>query len=106
MAVLAFGLNHTTVPLDLRGRFAFTLSQIAPVLLEHMVGCLAQRGGISPALLRSHSDSLTDNQAERYSCCVPNVLRAEQHAGDTRTRQSTSAAVLRLFLRKEKERAS
>ena len=32
MAVWAFGLNHTTAPLDLRGRFAFALDQIAPTL--------------------------------------------------------------------------
>ena len=32
MAVWALGLNHTTAPLDLRGRFAFALDQIAPTL--------------------------------------------------------------------------
>jgi glutamyl-tRNA reductase len=32
MSVFALGLNHTTAPLDLRGRFAFTLEQIAPAL--------------------------------------------------------------------------
>ncbi|MFZ3121484.1 MAG: glutamyl-tRNA reductase [Variovorax sp.] len=32
MSVWAFGLNHTTAPLDLRGRFAFALDQIAPTL--------------------------------------------------------------------------
>lgn len=32
MPVWAFGLNHTTAPLDLRGRFAFALDQIAPTL--------------------------------------------------------------------------
>ncbi|MGN8084343.1 glutamyl-tRNA reductase, partial [Variovorax sp. 22077] len=30
--VWALGLNHTTAPLDLRGRFAFALDQIAPTL--------------------------------------------------------------------------
>ncbi|MBR6975674.1 MAG: hypothetical protein IKH84_02080 [Ottowia sp.] len=30
MAVWALGLNHTTAPVDLRGRFAFALDQIAP----------------------------------------------------------------------------
>ncbi len=34
MAVWALGLNHTTAPLDLRGRFAFALDQIAPTLLS------------------------------------------------------------------------
>ncbi|MGF6348811.1 glutamyl-tRNA reductase [Variovorax sp. W2I14] len=32
MSVWALGLNHTTAPLDLRGRFAFALDQIAPTL--------------------------------------------------------------------------
>ena len=32
MSVFALGLNHTTAPLDLRGKFAFTLEQIAPTL--------------------------------------------------------------------------
>jgi len=32
MSVWALGLNHNTAPLDLRGRFAFTLDQIAPAL--------------------------------------------------------------------------
>jgi len=32
MAVWALGINHTTAPLDLRGRFAFALDQLAPTL--------------------------------------------------------------------------
>ena len=32
MTVFALGLNHTTAPLDLRGRFAFTPEQLPPVL--------------------------------------------------------------------------
>ena len=32
MSVLAFGLNHTTAPLDLRGRLAFAPDQTAPAL--------------------------------------------------------------------------
>jgi glutamyl-tRNA reductase len=32
MAVWALGINHTTAPLDMRGRFAFALDQIAPTL--------------------------------------------------------------------------
>lgn len=33
MSVFALGLNHHTAPLDLRGRFAFTLEQLAPSLV-------------------------------------------------------------------------
>lgn len=32
MSVLALGLNHTTAPLDLRGRFAFAPEQLVPTL--------------------------------------------------------------------------
>ncbi len=32
MAVWALGINHNTAPLDVRGRFAFALDQIAPTL--------------------------------------------------------------------------
>jgi len=32
MAVWALGLNHNTAPLDLRGKFAFALEQLAPTL--------------------------------------------------------------------------
>jgi glutamyl-tRNA reductase len=32
MAVWAFGINHTTAPLDLRGRFVYSIDQIAPAL--------------------------------------------------------------------------
>jgi glutamyl-tRNA reductase len=32
MAVWALGINHTTAPLDLRGRFAFALDQVEPTL--------------------------------------------------------------------------
>ncbi|SEA92678.1 glutamyl-tRNA reductase [Variovorax sp. YR216] len=40
MSVWALGLNHTTAPLDLRGRFAFAIDQIAPTLqsLRHSFG--------------------------------------------------------------------
>ncbi|MFD0667707.1 glutamyl-tRNA reductase [Ramlibacter sp. MAHUQ-53] len=32
MAVWALGINHTTAPVDMRGRFAFAIDQIAPTL--------------------------------------------------------------------------
>ena len=34
MSVFALGLNHTTAPLDLRGRFAFAPGQLPPALLS------------------------------------------------------------------------
>lgn len=114
MAVWALGLNHTTAPLDLRGRFAFALDQIAPTLqslrsrvghgaaggshpeveaailstcnrteiycaaaqpaLDHTVGWLAESGGVSPALLRAHTYTLTDDQAARHAFRVASGL--------------------------------
>jgi glutamyl-tRNA reductase len=46
MSVFALGLNHSSAPLDLRGRFAFTLEQLAPTLQGF-------RDRVQP--LRSHS---------------------------------------------------
>ena len=43
MAVWALGINHTTAPVDVRGRFAFALDQIGPTLgsLRQAVGGLS-----------------------------------------------------------------
>jgi len=110
MSVWALGLNHTTAPLDLRGRFAFALDQMAPTLqslrssfgssphphveaaiistcnrteiycaadhiaLDHTVGWLAQNGGVTPALLRSHAYTLHDDEAARHAFRVASGL--------------------------------
>ncbi len=60
MAVWALGINHTTAPLDLRGRFAFALDQIEPTL--H-----ALRGALS----RQPEAALisTCNRTEIYCAC-------------------------------------
>src|SRR3569832_2015835 len=34
MAVWALGINHTTAPLDLRGRFAYAIDQLEPTLRQ------------------------------------------------------------------------
>ncbi|KAB2900017.1 MAG: glutamyl-tRNA reductase [Burkholderiaceae bacterium] len=112
MAVWALGINHTTAPLDMRGRFAFALDQIAPTLqglrqslagmpgrhpgvetaiistcnrteiycaaaqpaLDHTLGWLAHSGGVSPALLRSHSYTLEDSLVARHAFRVASGL--------------------------------
>ena len=111
MAVWALGINHTTAPLDLRGRFAFALDQITPTLqglrqslgqgsrhpgvetaiistcnrteiycageqaaVDHTLGWLAQSGGVSPALLRSHSYTLEDSLVARHAFRVASGL--------------------------------
>jgi glutamyl-tRNA reductase len=42
MAVWALGINHTTAPLDLRGRFAFAMDQVEPTL-QALRGALSRR---------------------------------------------------------------
>ncbi len=106
MAVWALGINHTTAPLDLRGRFAFATDQIAPTLkglrsalsrqpeaaivstcnrteiycagdqpdLELTLDWLAHAGGVSPAMLRSHSYTLEDGFAARHAFRVASGL--------------------------------
>ncbi|MCB8745900.1 glutamyl-tRNA reductase [Rhodoferax sp. U2-2l] len=89
MAVWALGINHTTAPLDLRGRFAFAIDQVAPTL--H-----ALRGALS----RQPEAALisTCNRTEIYCACEqpqlqhtldwlahsggvsPEVLRAHSYA--------------------------
>ena len=49
MAVWALGLNHTTAPLDLRGRFAFALDQIAPTL-QSLRKSVGSSGGGHPGV--------------------------------------------------------
>ena len=112
MAVWALGINHTTAPLDMRGRFAFALDQIAPTLqglrqalthssvrhpgvetailstcnrteiycaaespaLDHTLDWLAHSGGVSPALLRSHSYILENDLVARHAFRVASGL--------------------------------
>jgi glutamyl-tRNA reductase len=110
MAVWALGINHTTAPLDLRGRFAFAIDQVAPTLLAlrqnlqpslnqppeaailstcnrteiylaaeqaamaPTIEWLAQSGGVSPTVLRSHAYTLEDGLAARHAFRVASGL--------------------------------
>jgi glutamyl-tRNA reductase len=49
MTVFALGLNHNSAPLDLRGKFAFTLDQLAPTLLGLRDRVQAQPGKAAAA---------------------------------------------------------
>lgn len=67
MAVWTLGINHTTAPIDLRGRFAYALDQIAPALhaLRHTVsGGRHASDGVETAILS------TCNRTEIY-CSAP-----------------------------------
>ncbi|MBS0454763.1 MAG: glutamyl-tRNA reductase [Proteobacteria bacterium] len=67
MAVWALGLNHTTAPLDLRGRFAFALDQLAPTLHSLRSSFGAQRHPDVEAAIIS-----TCNRTEIY-CAADNA---------------------------------
>lgn len=64
MSVIALGLNHTTAPLDLRGRFAFSLEQI-PLALQAVRGQLPRTRPAEAALLS------TCNRTELYLAGEP-----------------------------------
>ena len=76
MSVFALGLNHNSAPLDLRGRFAFSLEQLAPTLLGFREQLLQgpstrSRQGSSPeAALLS-----TCNRTELYVAGQPELVR-------------------------------
>lgn len=68
MSVFALGLNHTTAPLDLRGRFAFTLEQLAPTLRDFRERVTGQGSGPEVALLS------TCNRTELYCAADPALV--------------------------------
>src|SRR5687767_1456327 len=63
MAVWALGINHTTAPLDLRGRFAFAIDQVQPTLE-------ALRGGLQLSRQPEAAILSTCNRTEIY-CAGP-----------------------------------
>jgi len=71
MAVWALGINHTTAPLDLRGRFAFAIDQIAPTLASLRTDVGNRIGRLPEAAILS-----TCNRTEIY--CA-----GQQHDIDT-----------------------
>ena len=69
MSVFALGLNHSTAPVDLRGRFAFTLEQLAPAL-QGFRERMRRPGGAPEAALLS-----TCNRTELYCAAEPAEAR-------------------------------
>ena len=70
MAVWALGINHTTAPLDLRGRFAFALDQMQPTL-----------AGLRNAL--HLQDRSADNEIAIVSTCNRTEIYATGNASST-----------------------
>ncbi len=66
MAVWALGINHTTAPLDLRGRFAFALDQIAPTLQGLRQSFTPYGGGSGPHTGVEAAIISTCNRTEIY----------------------------------------
>jgi glutamyl-tRNA reductase len=50
MSVWALGINHTTAPLDVRGRFAFALDQLSPTLVGLRTALQSKNGAGEPEL--------------------------------------------------------
>ena len=69
MSVFALGLNHTTAPLDLRGRFAFSLEQLAPTLQGFRERLTRVPGMPEVALLS------TCNRTELYCAAEPSLVQ-------------------------------
>ncbi len=74
MSVFALGLNHNSAPVDLRGRFAFSLDQLAPTLLgfrSQLQGAASRRPAKAPeAALLS-----TCNRTELYVAGSPAMVQ-------------------------------
>jgi glutamyl-tRNA reductase len=80
MAVWALGINHTTAPLDLRGRFAFAIDQIEPTLHQ-------MRSDLSRAL------ALPSSQAPLEAALISTCNRTEIYlAHPTHTGLTTHAS--------------
>ena len=71
MAVWTLGLNHTTAPLDLRGRFAFAVDQLAPTLHRLRTDLAAQADEAPEAAILS-----TCNRTEIY-CAADQALPSD-----------------------------
>ena len=70
MAVWALGINHNTAPVDIRGRFAFALDQIAPTLhsLRSSLSGAHSHAGVETAILS------TCNRTEIYCAAAEPAL--------------------------------
>jgi glutamyl-tRNA reductase len=74
MSVFALGLNHNSAPLDLRGRFAFSMEQLAPTLLGFRQQLQTLQPGRSPNLPEAAILS-TCNRTELYVAGAPALVQ-------------------------------
>ncbi|MBQ0133087.1 MAG: glutamyl-tRNA reductase [Comamonas sp.] len=89
MAVWALGINHNTAPLDLRGRFAFAIDQIAPTLqgLRQALSTATHHPEVETAILS------TCNRTEIY--CAAGAPALEHTLGWLAQSGGVSADTLR-----------
>ncbi|RYY95112.1 MAG: glutamyl-tRNA reductase [Comamonadaceae bacterium] len=91
MSVWTLGLNHTTAPLDLRGRFAFALDQIAPTL-NSLRSSLGSAGNGNHPQVEAAIIS-TCNRTEIY--CASNHLALDHTVGWLAQSGGVAPALLR-----------
>jgi glutamyl-tRNA reductase len=72
MSVFTLGLNHTTAPLDLRGRFALSFEQLAPTLQTFREGFTGAHRAEAPPEAAILS---TCNRTELYCAADPRLVR-------------------------------
>jgi glutamyl-tRNA reductase len=72
MSVFTLGLNHTTAPLDLRGRFALSFEQLAPTLQTFRDGFTGVHRADAPPEAAILS---TCNRTELYCAADPRLVR-------------------------------
>jgi glutamyl-tRNA reductase len=83
MAVWALGINHTTAPLDLRGRFAFAIDQIEPTL--HRL-----RSDLGSALALDHGSSAGQSPLE--AALISTCNRTEIYIASAEVTSNASSA--------------
>jgi glutamyl-tRNA reductase len=84
MAVWTLGLNHTTAPLDLRGRFAFALDQLPPTL-HGLRRNLAQNGDPEPEAAILSTCNRTEIYCAANQAAVHDTLHWLAQAGGVST---------------------
>ena len=86
MTVWALGINHTTAPLDLRGRFAFAIDQIEPTLKSLRQALSSPEAAILSTCNRTEiycaaGDSAAPRSAQQVQQSIGSTLEWLAHTG-------------------------
>jgi glutamyl-tRNA reductase len=93
MAVWTLGLNHTTAPLDLRGRFAFAVDQLAPTL-HGLRSQLAERNAQTPEAAILSTCNRTEIYCAADQAATADTLRWLAQAGGVSAQELQSHTYL------------